>query len=48
MQLDHEDTASPIQPVHMPTQYGKEVSLLQDFFYFYMTCINLSPVHETA
>jgi len=43
MQLDHEDDT-----VHMPTQYGKEVSLLQDFFYFYMTCINLSPVHETA
>ncbi|KAL6549205.1 hypothetical protein OROHE_009050 [Orobanche hederae] len=26
--LDHEDdTASPIQPVHMPTRYGKECEL---------------------
>ncbi|RHN44295.1 hypothetical protein MtrunA17_Chr7g0217851 [Medicago truncatula] len=29
--LDHEDdTASPIQPVHMPTQYGKEVNYEND------------------
>jgi hypothetical protein len=38
MQLDYEDdTASPIQPVHMPTRYGKEeVSLLQDFFILFL------------